>query len=158
MNEGNKANEGNEIGNSNKIEKINKKQERLFRMGLYVIGAVMLFSLAACSSSGGGSQGGRPQIPSIMSPDGISNRIAAAKNDEGVDHLVQGHYKVALKHLKQAISAKGDFAEAHFNLAVALDGLGQHGEATASFKLAKKFGGNNQKIAESAILKEHLNL
>jgi len=134
------------------------KKLQILRMSLHVA-VLMIFALSfsACSSGGGGSKA-RVQIPSFMSPDGLGNQDAASKNNEGVDHLVQGHYKVALKHLRAAIAAKPDFAEAHFNLAVALDGLGKHADATSSFEKAKKFGGNNQKIAESTILKKHLNL
>lgn len=136
----------------------NMKETLIFRVGLYVIGVMMALSLTACYGSGGGSKNARVQIPAITSPDGLGNQTAASKNNEGVDHLVQGHYEVALKHFKNAIAAKPDFAEAHFNLGVALDGLGKHGDATASFKKAQQFGGNNQKIVESTILKSHLNL
>lgn len=83
----------------------------------------------------------------------MSNKEAAAKDNEGADHLVQKHYGVASRHLNEAIAAKGDFAEAHFNLAIAYDGMGKHSEATEAFKKAKKFGGNNPEIVENEILK-----
>lgn len=88
----------------------------------------------------------------------MSNKEAAVKNNEGVDHLVQGHYEVASKHLMDAIAAKGDFAEAHFNLAIAYDGMGKHPEATEAFKKAKRFGGNNPEISENEVLKKHLSM
>lgn len=117
---------------------------------VFVILALLLIS--ACT---GGSS--RPQIPSLNSPATLTGN-AAAKNNEGVDHLVQGHYKIALKYFQEAISAKPDFAEAHFNLAISLDGMGKHADATSAFEKAKEFGGSNQKITENAMLKKHLNL
>ncbi len=110
---------------------------------------------AACSGGGGGSM---TQIPSLMSPSGIENQEAANKNNEGVDHLSQGHYDVSEPLFQQAISAKPDFAEAHFNLGVTLDGKGKHAEATEAFKKALEFGKDNPKIAEAAILKKHLSM
>ncbi len=118
---------------------------------------VILSVLLITACYGGGSSNSKAQIPSLMSPKTVTGN-AASKNNEGVDHLVQGHYKTALKYFQEAISAKPDFAEAHFNLAISLDGMGKHTEATSAFEKAKEFGGDNLKIAENAILKKHLNL
>lgn len=114
-----------------------------------------MIGLTACSGGGGAAS---VQIPVLMSPYDMSNKEAAAKNDEGVNHLTQGHYDVASKYLAEAIAAKGDFAEAHFNLALAYDGLGKHAEAKEAFKKAKQFGGNNTKIVEDETLKKHLQM
>lgn len=131
-------------------------RKSIFRFSAFVFGALTLLSFAACTGGGGG--GAKAQIPSLMSPNGMSNTAAAAKNNEGVDHLVQGHWNVAIDHLTEAIAAKPDFAEAHFNMAVALDGKGKHAEATSSFKKAQEFGADNPKITGSEILKKHLNM
>jgi len=117
-----------------------------------IVGAILF--LAACSGGGGKTS----QIPSMMSPSGMGNQEAANKNNEGVDHLVQGHYDVAAPLLEQAVSAQPDFAEAHFNLGVTLDGQGKHEEATAAFKKAVEFGKDNTKIAENELLKKHLGM
>ncbi|MHB8481294.1 MAG: tetratricopeptide repeat protein [Nitrospiria bacterium] len=117
---------------------------------------VVLLTLAACYTSGG--SGSRAQIPSLMSPADMSNKEAAAKNNEGVDHLVQGHYETSVPFFENAIKTKDNFAEAHFNLGVALDGMGKHPEATEEFKKAKEFGGNNPKITENELLKQHLGM
>lgn len=111
------------------------------------------FGLIACT-------GGAPkrQIPYVMSPADMSNKDAAAKNNEGVDHLVQGHYEVSEKYFRDAIAAKNDFAEAYFNLGVALDGMGKHEEATDAFEQASEFGKDNPKIAENELLKKHLGM
>ncbi len=114
-----------------------------------------LFTLVGCyGGSGGGSS--QTQIPALMAPADMSNKDAAAKNNEGVDHLVQGHYDVAAPLFKEAVGMKSNFAEAHFNLGLALDGKGDHEGAKEAFQKAKEFGGNNPKIAENEILKKHL--
>lgn len=118
----------------------------------------VLLAFTGCYSSGGGGGASSAQIPAIMSPADVSNKDAAAKNNEGVDHLVQGHYDVAAPLFKEALGMKPDFAEAHFNLAIALDGKGDHAGATESFKKAKEFGGSNPKIAENENLKKHLGM
>lgn len=116
---------------------------------------VVLLTLAACYGGGGGSSS---QIPSINSPADMNNKEAAAKNNEGVDHLVQGHYEASAPFFQEAIKIKDNFAEAHFNLAVALDGMGKHAEATEEFKKAKELGGNNPKITGNELLKKHLGM
>lgn len=121
--------------------------------GWFVVALTVMFSLAACT--GGAS---KPQIPSLMSPSGMTNQNAAAKNNEGVDHLVQGHYAISENFFREAIAAKNNFAEAHFNLGVALDGMDKHEEATAAFKQAHDLGPSNPKIAESEIVKKHLGM
>ncbi len=117
----------------------------------------VLLSLTGCYGSGGGGSSSAT-IPAMASPADIPNKDAAAKNNEGVDHLVQGHYDVAAPLFKEAVGMKPDFAEAHFNLALALDGKGDHAGATEEFKKAKEFGGSNPKIAENAVLKKHLGM
>jgi Flp pilus assembly protein TadD len=88
----------------------------------------------------------------------MSNAVAAQKNNEGVDHLSQGHYDVSEPLFREAIAADANFAEAHFNLAVTLDGKGDHGGATEAFKKAKELGGSNPKITENESLKKHLGM
>ncbi|MBI3359061.1 MAG: tetratricopeptide repeat protein [Nitrospirae bacterium] len=116
----------------------------------------VIFLLAACS--GGGTGGAMAQTPSLMSPSDMSNQEAANKNNEGVDHLVQGHYDVSKPLFEQALAAKPNFAEAYFNLGVTLDGMGKHPEATEAFKKALEFGKDNPKISENALLKKHLSM
>jgi Flp pilus assembly protein TadD len=116
---------------------------------------VIAVALGIVACSGGGS---KAQIPSVLSPADMSNKGAAAKNNEGVDHLVQGHYEVSEKYFRDAIAAKNNFAEAYFNLGVALDGMGKHEEATDAFKQAQEYGANNPKIAGSELLKKHLGM
>ncbi len=119
---------------------------------IFILGILMM-TLSACESSG--TSNSRAQIPALMSPDSVSGP-AASKNNEGVDHLVQGHYDVALDYFKEALSANPNFAEAHFNMAISLDGMGNHTKATASFQKASDLGANNPKISGNDMLKKHL--
>jgi len=79
----------------------------------------------------------------------------AKENDEGVTHAQKGNWDVAEGHFKKAIEADPKLAEAQFNLGLALDKLGKHGEATAAFKTALELAPTNPKIKDSPILKKH---
>ncbi len=118
-----------------------------------------LFAVAACSGGGSGeSKSGGGGIPALMSPSDMGNAVASQKNNEGVDHLSQGHYDVAEPLFREAIAAQDNFAEAHFNLAVALDGKGDHPGATAAFTKAKEQGATNPKITDNELLKKHVGM
>ncbi len=82
----------------------------------------------------------------------------AEDNNEGVGHFEQGHWDVAQKHFQKAVAANADLAEAHYNLALALDKMGEHGEATKHFQMALDHGADNPDIANSGILKAHLGM
>jgi Flp pilus assembly protein TadD len=79
-----------------------------------------------------------------------------AENDEGVDHYQQEHWDVAQEHFMKAIAANADLPEAHYNLALALDKLGKHPEATTHFKKALALAPADPKIAGSKILQAHV--
>jgi len=85
-----------------------------------------------------------------------SNAEAVKHNQEGIEHWNQGHFDVALKHFKAAAKNDSSLGEIHFNEAICLDKLGQHGEATMHFKAAKKNAHGNEKILNSPILNGHL--
>ena len=85
-----------------------------------------------------------------------SNAEANKHNEEGIDHYSQGHYDVALKHFQVAAKADSSLGEVHFNEAVCLDKLGQHGDATMHFKVALKNARGNDKILNSPILNGHI--
>jgi tetratricopeptide (TPR) repeat protein len=90
----------------------------------------------------------------LISP---ASSLGRAANDEGVNHAQQGHWDVAEGHFKKALEADPKMAEAQFNLGLALDKLGKHGEATTAFKKALELAPTNLKIKESPILKKHTN-
>jgi Tfp pilus assembly protein PilF len=89
----------------------------------------------------------------LMAPAGSPGR---ADNDEGVGHYKQGHWDVAADWSKKAIKADPNLAEAHYNLALSLDKMGKHEDATASFKKAAELAPTNPAIKDSPILKKHL--
>ncbi len=80
----------------------------------------------------------------------------AKANNEGVNHYQQGHWDVAQQHFQEAVATNADLAEAHYNLALTLDKLGNHGEATNHFQMALDRAPNNPSIKDSGILKAHL--
>ncbi|HEU4685325.1 MAG TPA: tetratricopeptide repeat protein [Nitrospira sp.] len=78
--------------------------------------------------------------------------------NEGVVHYEKGHFDVAKKHFSEAAKADPQSAEAHYDLALALDRMGDHGGATEQFKEARELGKNNPEIQNSDILKKHLKM
>ncbi len=82
----------------------------------------------------------------------------ATENNEGVGHYKEEHWKISAKHFREAIAAGPKLAEAHYNLALTLDKLGDHGEATNHFREALELGPDNPKIKDSQILKDHLGM
>ena len=89
----------------------------------------------------------------LMAPEGSTG---GAENDEGVSHYKQGHWDVAQEHFQKSLEVNSDLAEAHYNLALALDKLGNHGEATAHFKKALELAPVDPRIRDSAILQAHV--
>ena len=112
-----------------------------------------LFVLVACDS-------GKPAVTplgsadtALMSPASSPGR---ADNDEGVGHYKQGHWDVAKDWFTKAVKADANLAEAHYNLALSLDKMGKHEDATAAFKKAADLAPANPAIKDSPILKKHL--
>lgn len=89
----------------------------------------------------------------LMATAGVAG---ATENDEGVNHFQQEHWDVAKEHFMKAIAANAELPEAHYNLALALDKLGNHGDATDHFKKALELAPADPKIAGSQILQAHV--
>jgi Flp pilus assembly protein TadD len=114
-----------------------------------------LIAVVACDS-------GKPAVTTsgsadtaLMSPASSPGR---ADNDEGVGHYKQGHWDVATDWFKKAVKADPNLAEAHYNLALSLDKMGKHEDATAAFKKAAELAPANPAIKDSTILKKHLGM
>ena len=114
-----------------------------------------LIAVVACDS-------GKPAVTTsgsadtaLMSPASSPGR---ADNDEGVGHYKQGHWDVATDWFKKAVKADANLAEAHYNLALSLDKMGKHEDATAAFKKAAELAPANPAIKDSTILKKHLGM
>jgi Flp pilus assembly protein TadD len=80
----------------------------------------------------------------------------AGHNSEGMKQYNMGNWKEAEMHFGEAVKADEKSAEAHYNHALALDKLGNHKEATAEFDQALNLAPDNKAIADSPILKGHL--
>ncbi len=118
----------------------------------------MLFGAAAvlCGLLGGATAWADmgKTAPALPAPSG-SKAESAIK--EGMRHYEQGHWDVAKKHFQQAVQADERSAEAHYNLALALDKSGDHQKAIEHFQAAKELGKDNPQIQNSGILQAHLN-
>ena len=114
----------------------------------------LLLGLIACTDEA--SKPGRPPVPTLNAPAGLADTEAGGKNNVGVSHLAMRHYEIAEGYFRDAIELQPDFAEAWFNLGVALDGIGKHDEATAAFRKAAEFGAHNPAITGSEIVKQYL--
>jgi Flp pilus assembly protein TadD len=91
--------------------------------------------------------------PALMAAPGSK---AEAQIKQGIEHYNQGHYDVALKHFTAAAKDDPQSAEAHYDVALALDKTGDHKAATEHFKTAYDLGKSNPEIQNSGILKAHL--
>jgi Tfp pilus assembly protein PilF len=83
---------------------------------------------------------------------------ATKHNEEGIKHYTAGHWDVAKEHFVDAVMADPKSAEAHYNVALVLDKMGDHTGATEHFKMAKDLGKSNSEIQDSGILKAHLKM
>lgn len=77
---------------------------------------------------------------------------------DGIEHYGKGHWDVAQKHFTEAAKADPKSAEAHYNVALVLDKMGDHAGATQHFKTAYDLGKDNLEIQSSEILKKHLKM
>src|SRR6266542_1083691 len=73
--------------------------------------------------------------PSLQVPSDDKSQ-AAQQVREGIIELNDGQYALARDRFETALLLEPKMAEAHYNLAVALDRLGKHAEATRHLKEA----------------------
>ena len=120
--------------------------------GYIAIAGVLAVSIAAITIQG--VQAAEEKTYSaIEAPAGSAGQ---GHNTEGIKQYMQGKWEEAEMHFGEAVKADDKMAEAHYNHALALDKLGKHKEATEEFAQALKLAPNNPSIAESPILKAHL--
>ena len=91
-------------------------------------------------------------LPSAAEPS------AKIHNDRGIEYFHRGKYLDALIAFTQASVADNTAGEIHFNLALMQHLQGKQKEAEDHFRLAQKFAGGNNKILESNLLKQYLDL
>jgi Tfp pilus assembly protein PilF len=100
---------------------------------------------------------------SDMGKDAMPLQAAAGSKAEthiaaGIEHYGKGHWDVAKKHFSEAEKADPQSAEAHYDLALALDKSGDHKGAAEHFQRAQSLGKDNVAIQQSEILKKHLKM
>jgi Tfp pilus assembly protein PilF len=98
-----------------------------------------------------------------MGKDAMPLKAAAGSKAEthitaGIEHYGKGHWDVAKKHFSEAEKADPQSAEAHYDLALALDKSGDHKGAAEHFQRAQTLGKDNMEIQQSEILKKHLKM
>ena len=91
--------------------------------------------------------------PALQAPAGST---AEEHINKGIEHYNQQHWDVAKKHFQEAVKTDPSAAEAHYDLALALDKSGDHKTAIEHFKKALELGKDNQDIQQSEILHAHL--
>ena len=89
---------------------------------------------------------------------GASGSKAESHIVTGIEHYGKGHWDVAKKHFSEATQADPQSAEAHYDLALALDKAGDHKAATEHFQRAQTLGKENTEIQQSEILRKHLKM
>ena len=92
-------------------------------------------------------------VPALKAAEGSKAQSAIA---EGIAHYNKAHWDVAEQHFREALNADPQSAEAHYNLALALDKVGNHTSAIEHFKKAQELGKDNPDIQNSDILHGHL--
>ncbi len=114
-------------------------------------------SIVGCDSSQTGGVAKKAAAPdaALSAP---ASSAARMDNDEGVSHYQQGHWDVAMEHFRKAEAADPNAAVVHYNIALTLDKMGKHEEATASFKKALELAPNDPAIKDSDILKKHVGM
>lgn len=122
----------------------------------FVLFAISVFIGCDSSQTGGGPKkaGTAPDAP-LFAP---ASSAARTENDEGAGHYQQGHWDVAMEHFQKALKADPNSAVVHYNVALTLDKMGKHDDATASFKKALELASNEPAIKDSEILKKHVGM
>lgn len=115
-------------------------------MAVILTASFMIFSVQ-------GVQADMKTYPALEVP---ASSAAAGHNSEGVKQYKMGMWKEAGMHFGEAVKADEKSAEAHYNYALSLDKMGNHKEAAQEFDEALKLAPDNKAIADSPILKAHL--
>ncbi len=119
---------------------------RRWTLGYIMVGMVVL---VACSST--------PQPvkqPTLNAPTIASPAVRAAIS-EGNRLFASGRYQAAKIQYEKAILAKKTVAEAHYNLALALDYMGKRDEARPHYMEAANLAPGHQVIWNSPVLRRY---
>jgi Flp pilus assembly protein TadD len=81
---------------------------------------------------------------------------AVKHNEEGIEQYRMGKWNLAKTHFEAAVQSNPPLAEAHYNLALALDKLGDHPGAATHFQHAGELAPNNLAITQSDVYLYHM--
>jgi tetratricopeptide (TPR) repeat protein len=84
--------------------------------------------------------------------------IVAEKKKIGIDYSTILMVKPEMEHYRKAVKADPNSAVVHYNVALTLDKMGKHEDATASFKKALELAPDDPSIKDSEILKKHVGM
>ncbi|MBI3811119.1 MAG: tetratricopeptide repeat protein [Nitrospirae bacterium] len=119
--------------------------------------AAAILVLTSCSLETGPKLGKSPiGEMAITAPEGYGNKTAAARNQDGIDHLLREHWRKAEADFDRALESDPNLAAAHFNLALSLDQQEKRAEAVTHFKKAVELAPNDPRIRENEILKKYI--
>ena len=108
-----------------------------------------LVFIGACSSTG------KAKVATVLDVPGGGNPQAVSSVQEGNRAFAAGQWAVAKQHYEKAISVQKNLAEAHYNLALALDRLGQRKQAEAHYTEAANFAPGHPIIWNSRIYRRY---
>ena len=107
-----------------------------------------LVCLGACSSTG------KVRVAALNAPGGSKPEAASAVK-AGNEAFAAGQWSVAKQHYEKAIGVQKTLAEAHYNLALTLDRLGQRKQAEAHYTEAANYAPGHQVIWNSRIYRRY---
>lgn len=120
---------------------------RTFTVFIFIAASIMMISIQGVFADE------KKPTPSLEVSAGSA---AQMHNSEGIKQYILGNWEEAEKHFSEAVKADNKSAEAHYNHGLALDHLEKHKDAAEEFDQALKLAPNNPAIADSPILKRHL--
>lgn len=98
-----------------------------------------------------------PPQPTLNAPGG-SNPAAVTALNEGNQRFAEGRWGAAKVQFERAMMAQPDLAEAHYNLALALERLGDHEQARQHYIEAANLAPGHKVIWDSPPLRRHGNV
>ena len=107
-----------------------------------------LVFIGACSSTG------KVRVAALNAPGGSKPEAASAVK-AGNEAFAAGQWSVAKQHYEKAIGVQKTLAEAHYNLALTLDRLGQPKQAEAHYTEAANYAPGHQVIWNSRIYRRY---
>lgn len=94
------------------------------------------------------------QLTPALKP--LSGSKVEKQVNKGVELFTRGQWQAAQKHFQSAVDADPRSPEAHYNLALTLDKMGDRQKAKKHFEQAASLGRYNPFIRNSKILKKRM--